>query len=70
MDMDPQTCYYSDREMSKRHSKIDLKRGQTMIEYIVMAAMLVLTISIMSILLYTIKQNSNRTVNLMSSEYP
>lgn len=44
--------------------------GQAMIEYIITAAMLILSITVLSTLLYTFKQNSSRVMNLVGSEYP
>lgn len=41
-----------------------------MIEYIITAAMLILSITVLSTLLYTFKQNSSRVMNLVGSEYP
>ena len=44
--------------------------GQTMIEFIIIAAMLIATVSIFSIFLYSIKKDSSRTLDLVSYEYP
>ena len=44
--------------------------GQTMIEYVVMAVFIVLTITIMAVLLYTFREQSGRVLNLAASEYP
>ena len=41
-----------------------------MIEYVVMAGMLIATISIFAVLLYAFKEHDNRVLNLVSSEYP
>jgi len=46
------------------------RRGQAMIEYVIMMCLLLSTITIISIFLYTYKQHSDRVVNLVSSEYP
>jgi Flp pilus assembly pilin Flp len=46
------------------------RRGQTMVEYIVIAAMLVLAVSIIAILLFAFRQQSGRVLNLVASEYP
>ena len=45
-------------------------RGQVMIEFIIVASMLILTVSILSVLLYTFKENSTRVLQLVGSEYP
>lgn len=44
--------------------------GQTMIEFIIIAAMLIATVAIFSIFLYSIKKDSSRTLELVSYEYP
>lgn len=41
-----------------------------MVEYVIMMCLLMSTIAIISIFLYTYKQHSDRVVNLVSSEYP
>lgn len=46
------------------------KHGQAMIEFIIVACMLILSVTIFSVLLYTFKQNSVRVLNLVGSEYP
>ena len=44
--------------------------GQAMIEFIIIAAMLIATVAIFSIFLYSIKKDSSRTLELVSYEYP
>jgi len=46
------------------------RSGQTMIEYVVMAVFIVLTVTIMSVLLYTFKEQGGRVLDLAASEYP
>jgi hypothetical protein len=46
------------------------KRGQAMIEYVVMAGMMLAMVSIMAVLLYAIKEHNIRVLDLVSSEYP
>ena len=46
------------------------REGQAMIEYTIVAAMLVLTASILAVCLYTFKEHGGRILNLMASEYP
>lgn len=41
-----------------------------MIEYLVIAAMLLSTIPIMAVFLRALRQNSTRTLELAASEYP
>ncbi len=44
--------------------------GQAMIEYVIIAAMLLSTMTIMAVFLRTFRQHSQRTLNLAASEYP
>jgi hypothetical protein len=46
------------------------KNGQAMIEYVIMMVLLLSSVVVLSIFLYTYKQHSDRVVNLVSSEYP
>lgn len=48
----------------------DSKRGQAMVEYVFVAVMLIATVAIMAILLYTFKEHSGRVIGLVASEYP
>ncbi|MFU8779715.1 MAG: hypothetical protein ACNA71_01660, partial [Kiritimatiellia bacterium] len=46
------------------------RKGQVMLEFIIVASMLILTVSILSVLLYTFKENTTRVLQLVGSEYP
>jgi hypothetical protein len=46
------------------------KRGQAMVEYVIMAGMMVVMVSIMAVLLYAFKEHNIRVIDLVSSEYP
>jgi hypothetical protein len=46
------------------------KRGQAMVEYVIMAGMMVAMVSIMAVLLYALKEHNVRVLDLVSSEYP
>jgi hypothetical protein len=48
-----------------RHS-----RGQAMIEYLIVAAMLLAVVAIFALLLYALRQQSGRALELVASEYP
>jgi len=52
------------------HSTARSKLGQATVEYVVTAGMLIATVSIMAVLLYTFKEHSNRVLDLVASEYP
>jgi hypothetical protein len=44
--------------------------GQAVIEYVIMTLLLLSTVVVLSVFLYTYKQHSDRVVNLVASEYP
>ncbi len=46
------------------------KAGQAMTEYLIVAATLVLAVSILAVFLYTIKEHGGRVFDLVASEYP
>ena len=53
------------------HSKSSRARsGQAMIEYVIMTVLLLSSVVVLSVFLYTYKQHSERVVNLVGSEYP
>lgn len=41
-----------------------------MLEFVIVAAMLVLSVTIISVFLYTFKEYSTRVLHLVGSEYP
>ena len=46
------------------------RRGQAMIEYIVVFIALFATIVSLAVFLYAMRQQSNRTLDLVASDYP
>jgi len=46
------------------------RRGQAMIEYIVVFIALFATIVSLAVFLYALRQQSNRTLDLVASDYP
>lgn len=46
------------------------KSGQAMLEYIIVFVSLLAVIAIFSICLYAVRQQSNRALDLVASEYP
>ena len=46
------------------------RRGQAMTEYIIVFVVLVFLAYAFATLLYTLRQNSKRTLDLVASEYP
>lgn len=41
-----------------------------MVEYVITAGMLVLTVTIFAVFLYTFREHSGRVLDLVASEYP
>lgn len=48
----------------------DARGGQVFIEYLIVTCVLILVVVMMSFLLYALKQNGNRVLDLVASEYP
>ena len=46
------------------------KSGQTMVEFSLIALILVGAVAIMAVLLYTLRLNHTRVLDLVASEYP
>jgi len=46
------------------------RRGQAMIEYVVISAMLLAAVAILAVFLYTFKQHGGRVLDLVAYEYP
>ncbi len=57
-------------DMKILYKGLSHKSGQAMIEYVVLAVMVITTVSIMAILLYTFKEQGGRVLDLAASEYP
>jgi uncharacterized protein (UPF0333 family) len=55
----------------KRYTSIFTERkGQAMLEFVIVATMLILSVTIIAVLLYTFQENSTRVLHLVGSEYP
>ncbi len=61
--------YLSARVLQMLHCRSD-RRGQAMIEYVIAAGIILTVIVSLSFLLYALKQNGNRVLDLVASEYP
>lgn len=46
------------------------RNGQTMVEYVITAGVLVAAVAILAVFLYTFRENSGRVLDLVASEYP
>lgn len=46
------------------------RNGQTMVEYVIAVGIMLTVIVMLSFLLYALKQNGNRVLDLVASEYP
>jgi len=44
--------------------------GQAMIEYVVIAGMMIAAVAILAVFLYTFKEQGGRVLGLVASEYP
>ncbi len=48
----------------------DARSGQAALEYVVVFAAMLAVVSILALFLYAVRQQSNRTLDLVASEYP
>ena len=48
----------------------DGRSGQAALEYVVVFAAMLAVVSILALFLYAVRQQSNRTLDLVASEYP
>ncbi len=46
------------------------RAGQAMIEYVIVAAVLLAALSVAGVLIYALRSQSDRTLELVSSDYP
>jgi len=46
------------------------RSGQAMLEYVIVFAAVMAVATILSLFLYAVRQQSNRTLDLVASEYP
>jgi uncharacterized protein (UPF0333 family) len=48
----------------------DRRSGQVMLEYVVVFLAMLAVVSVLALFLYAVRQQSNRTLDLVASEYP
>ena len=58
------------RKIAIHMASADRRSGQVMIEYVIVAAMLMSTIAILAVFLYSFREFGGRVLNLVASEYP
>jgi hypothetical protein len=46
------------------------RSGQVMIEYLIVSAILLACVAILAVLIYTLRENGHRVLELAGSEYP
>jgi hypothetical protein len=54
----------------RRREKAEGRSGQAMVEYLIVAVMLIAALSILAVLLYTFKEHETRVLDLVASEFP
>ena len=52
-----------------RHGRV-ARSGQAALEYVIVFASMLAVVSILALFLYAVRQQSNRTLDLVASEYP
>ena len=58
------------KETTKTRQRRRSRSGQAMIEYIIVFIALFATIVSLAVFLYALRQQSNRTLDLVASDYP
>jgi len=58
------------RRETRHCRRTRLCAGQTMIEYVIIAAVLIAALSVAGVLIYALRSQSDRTLELVSSDYP
>lgn len=56
--------------LSPNSVKIHGAGGQAMVEYMIIAGMLIAAVAILAVFLYTFKEHGGRVLDLAASEYP
>ena len=46
------------------------KKGQAMVEYVIMAGIFILSVVVLSVFLYSFREHSDRVLNLAAYDYP
>jgi hypothetical protein len=61
---------YTETQMN--HLQTSKKRcsGQAMVEYVIVFIAILLVVSVLALSLYTVRQQANRTLDLVGSDYP
>jgi hypothetical protein len=53
-----------------RKGAVNRRSGQAMIEYVVVFVAMLGVVTVLALFLYAVKQQSNRALDLVASEYP
>ena len=60
-------AYQGDRWISRKSRR---QAGQAMVEYVIVAGVLEAMVAVLSVFLYTFREQSGRVLDLVASEYP
>ena len=63
-------CYRSVSKVCAAARPCASRRGQTLVEYVIVAGVLVAMVAVISVFLYTFREQSGRVLDLVASEYP
>ncbi len=61
--------FFKERKRCSARSP-ELRSGQAMVEYIVVFVLMLAVVAIFALCLYAVRQQSNRALDLVASEYP
>jgi hypothetical protein len=56
--------------MDRASASGNRRSGQAMLEYVVVFVAMLAVVSVLALFLYAVRQQSNRTLDLVASEYP
>lgn len=57
-------------KLSRRENSRRGRSGQAMVEYLIVFVVMLMVVTVLSVFLYAVRQQSNRTLDLVASEYP
>jgi peptidoglycan biosynthesis protein MviN/MurJ (putative lipid II flippase) len=57
-------------QLSRRPGRVSRRGGQAMIEYVIVTVALVAVVLALAVLMYVLRQQSNRVLDLVASDYP
>lgn len=57
-------------KLSHEKNSHSSRSGQAMVEYLIVFVVMLMVVAVLSVFLYAVRQQSNRALDLVASEYP